>query len=270
MRGAIERALKSAARVVGLRRDRAAAIRMYAERQALALIGPRRRRKNGRILCYHSVGQPQSGVNDVTSAQFRRQIEGALALGFHYVPARSIADTGGAPNELAITFDDAWTSVLTDAASILREFQIPWTVFVVSDWSSHKNPWAANNILHWQALERVQDWGGEIGSHSVSHPDFARLTPPEIEDELNISREEIKAKLGVSAVDFAIPYGQSMNWPPQAHEAARAAGYEFIYAQSELKRSPGTIGRTFVTQFDNDRLFMAALNGVFDSWEEWF
>jgi peptidoglycan/xylan/chitin deacetylase (PgdA/CDA1 family) len=71
--------------------------------------------------------------------------------------------------------------VLTDAASILREFQIPWTVFVVSDWSSHKNPWAANNILHWQALERVQDWGGEIGSHSVSHPDFARLTPPEID-----------------------------------------------------------------------------------------
>jgi hypothetical protein len=35
------------------------------------------------------------------------------------------------------------------------------------------------------------------------------------------------------------------------------------------RRPPGTVPRTFITRFDNDRLFRAALGGAFDRWEEW-
>jgi len=30
------------------------------------------------------------------------------------------------------------------------------------------------------------------------------------------------------------------------------------------------VPRTFVTSWDNDRIFRAALRGSFDRWEEWF
>jgi peptidoglycan/xylan/chitin deacetylase (PgdA/CDA1 family) len=262
-------ALKSVAKAAGLRREDAAAVRMLLERHALALAPRRERRDRGRILCYHTVGQPRSGTNDVTPDTFVRHIETALDAGFCFVPARNIAETGGSPDELAITFDDGWTSVLRTAAPILDRFHIPWTLFVVSDWSSHVGDFAAGNILHWRELAKVLDFGGEIGSHSVTHPDFAKLAPAVMTEELNRSRDEIARNLGIAPTAFAIPYGQSMNWTSDAQAAARAAGYEVIYAQSENLRPAGTIARTFITKFDDVRLFKAALDGAFDNWEEW-
>ena len=50
-----------------------------------------RKRYIGRILCYHSVGQEEWGINDVTPAQFRRHIELALNAGYRFVPASEIA-----------------------------------------------------------------------------------------------------------------------------------------------------------------------------------
>jgi hypothetical protein len=63
--------------------------------------------------------------------------------------------------------------------------------------------------------------------------------------------------------------GQSMNWSVDAHSAAREAGYEFVYAQSVLKRPGGTVPRTLITRGDDRRIFKAALVGAFDGWEEW-
>jgi peptidoglycan/xylan/chitin deacetylase (PgdA/CDA1 family) len=261
--------LKALAKQVGLRRETVAAARMLVERQALALTNPRRARRGGRILCYHSVGQPSSGTNDVRADAFRAQLDWALKAGYEFVPAAEIARGRGEPNQLAITFDDAWSSVLTAAAPMLKERAIPWTVFVVTDWSSHPWAWAQERFIHWRDLARIGSFGGEIGSHSVTHPDFAKLSSEQISDELARSRDIIHKELGFAPTQFAIPYGQSMNWPEAAHAAALAAGYEIIYAQAEETRPPGTVGRTFVTQFDDLRLFRAALHGAFDHWEEW-
>src|SRR5262245_9454674 len=98
---------------------------MCCERNILAAVGPRRQRTEGRILCYHSVGQPVWGVNDVSPEQFRRQIELALREGFRFVPASQIGRTGGGPRDLAITFDDGLKSTLTTAAPILAEYGVP-------------------------------------------------------------------------------------------------------------------------------------------------
>jgi peptidoglycan/xylan/chitin deacetylase (PgdA/CDA1 family) len=261
--------LKALAKRAGLRRETVAAARMLVERQALALTKPRRSRDCGRILCYHSVGQPGSGTNDVSPNAFQAQLDWALAAGYKFVPAAEIARFGGAPNQLAVTFDDAWSSVLTTAAPMLKDRAIPWTVFVVADWSSHPWAWAQERFLHWRDLARIGDFGGEIGSHSVTHPDFAKLSQDQVRDELERSRAIIQRELGLAPTQFAIPYGQSTNWPASAQAAALAAGYEIIYAQAEETRPPGTVARTFVTQFDDLRLFRAALHGAFDRWEEW-
>jgi peptidoglycan/xylan/chitin deacetylase (PgdA/CDA1 family) len=261
--------LKKIAKRMGVKRSQLAAARMFVERQALAAAGRREPRQGGRVLCYHSVGQPQSGTNDVSPAMFRRHIEIVLSHGFTFVPARRIAETGGAPTELAITFDDAWASVLDTAGPILKEYDIPWTVFVVSEWCNHSYEWARSNFLNWRRLEQVADFGGDIGSHSVTHPDFGKIPRDEMVEELERSRDAIVRELGFTPTTFAIPFGQSMNWPEEAHRAACAAGYEVIYAQADQTRPPGTVPRTFITQFDDERLFKAAIGGAYDRWEEW-
>jgi peptidoglycan/xylan/chitin deacetylase (PgdA/CDA1 family) len=215
------------------------------------------------------VGQSTTGVNDVTPKLFRRHIELALEAGFRFVPPAQIALGTGSPKDLAITFDDGWTSVLSAAAPILRDYDISWSLFIVSAWSDHRSSWAKENILSWRDVDRLMANGVQIGSHSATHPDFGSIEPSQMIDELYGSRESIRRHLGVAPTSFAIPYGQSMNWPAIASELARKAGYEFVYAQSEETRPSGTTPRTFVTRFDHDRIFRALLNGAYDHWEEW-
>jgi peptidoglycan/xylan/chitin deacetylase (PgdA/CDA1 family) len=242
---------------------------MYCERQALALLRTRRPRPSGRLLCYHSVGQPDLGVNDCSPRRFRGHIELALRQGYRFVPAAQIARGHGGPRDLSITFDDGWRSTLTTAAPILREYEIPWTLFVATGLVEAPSDWHRSRMLGWEEIGDLSRMGVEIGSHSVSHPDFGHIDEQTAVDELNASKAIIKSRLGLSVDCFAIPFGQSKNWTSFAHDAAHRTGYELIYAQAENTRPPGTIPRTFVTWMDDDRVFEALLGGAFDDWEEW-
>jgi peptidoglycan/xylan/chitin deacetylase (PgdA/CDA1 family) len=241
---------------------------MCCERHVLATIVRRPPRPVGRILCYHSVGQPAWGVNDVPPALFRRQIEMALERGYRFVPASTIVQGSSGPRDLSITFDDGLRSVADNAAPILADYKIPWSLFVVSDWADGKR-FDRNTMLDWRDVERVAALGAEIGSHSATHPDFGKLGLAEAVDELGSSKTIIEQRTGIRTDTFAIPLGQSANWSATAQEAARQAGYQVIYAQAEETRPAGTVARTFVTRFDAPRIFRALLGGAFDRWEEW-
>jgi len=256
-------------KLTGVPRHTIAWHRMRIERDLLAAVGRPRRRAGGRILAYHTVGQPDWGTNDVSPERFRRQITQALELGYRFVSPEALARTGGAPNDLAITFDDGMKSVFTHAAPILREFAVPFAVFVVTEWADRRHDWIADKVMTWDEIAALAAEGVEIGSHSATHPDFGKIAVDQITDELEGSRETLKARLGDAPKTLAIPLGQSMNWTPTAHAIAKKAGYEVIYAQAEDTRPPGTIARTFVTHFDGERVFKAALSGKYDRWEEW-
>jgi peptidoglycan/xylan/chitin deacetylase (PgdA/CDA1 family) len=265
----MKQALKQLVRKTGLERRHVEAARMYGERQALALAPARRARERGRILCFHSVGQPEFGVNDVAPDRFRRQIELALELGYRFVPPAEIARTGGGAKDLAVTFDDALKSVLTQADPVLREHAIPYTVFAVSEWSDHVYDWQKEQVLGWDELGAMMERGVEIGSHSATHRDFGGIDEVRIRREFEVSRAAMKARLGIDSDILAIPFGQSANWSALADRLAREIGFSTIYAQAEDTRPPNTIARTFVTKFDDDRIFRALLRGAYDRWEEW-
>lgn len=261
--------LKGAARSIGITRSRVATVRLACERYALAAGGRSRPSPGGRILCYHSLGQPSFGVNDVPPERFKRQIETALRAGYRFVPPAVIAESGGGEKDLAITFDDGCKTVLTAGAPILRDLGVPWTLFVVSGWCETLSSSASDTLLSWREIERLAANGVEIGSHSVTHPDFGLLDEDRTIEELVASRAMIERRLGFAPESFAIPLGQSMNWTPVAQRVARQAGYRTLYAQAVETRPAGTVARNFVTRFDHDLIFGALLRGSFDAWEEW-
>ena len=251
-------------------RERLAKARMYGERQVLASFGRRGLKPKGRLLCYHSVGQPELGVNDCSPKRFRRHIEFAAALGFRFVPAARIANGLGGARDIAITFDDGWKSVFTTAAPLLAEHGIPLTLFVATGFIEGQSEWHRPRTVTWDQLGALSNMGVEIGSHSVTHPDFGTIDSQMAIEELSRSRVTLKSRLGIEVDSFAIPFGQSKNWTPVAQDAARRIGYDLIYSQAENTRPKGTIPRTFVTWMDSDRVFNALLEGVFDDWEEWY
>lgn len=254
----------------GVKRHHVVPVRMYCERQYLARFGRTRRRPQGRILAYHTVGQPEWGLNDVSPERFRRQIELALSLGYRFVRPSEIALTGGGPMDLAVSFDDGMSSVYTAAAPILREFAVPYAFFPVTGWADGERPDLADKVMSWAQMAELVAEGAEIGSHSVTHPDFGKLPPEQAAEEIFTSRRTMEARLGAPPESFAIPFGQSQNWSAAAREAAKQAGYAIVYAQAEETRPTGTTPRTFVTRLDDDRIFKALLKGKYDSWEEWF
>lgn len=263
----MQKQIKTLVKAAGIERRHVAAARMWAERHALATFGKSREKLTGRILCYHSIDEPEMGVNDVSERQFRDQIELAIAKGYRFVEPQRIARGHGQDKELAITFDDGRKSVLTHAARILAEYQIPWTLFVVTKWTDEHS--AQSPIISWRDVETLRANGVEIGSHSSTHPDFGTLDEQYLAEELAGSRAMFAQRLGFEPISFAIPLGQSMNWTAAAAAVAREAGYEIIYAQAEETRPPDTVPRTFVTHFDSPRIFSALLSGAYDSWEEW-
>lgn len=265
----MKQALKKLVQKSGIRRQHVEAARMFGERQALAFTPRRAPRQRGRILCYHAVGQPEFGVNDVPPDRFRRQIELALELGYRFVTPAEIAATGGQPRDLAVSFDDALKSVRTQADPILREHNIPYSVFAVTEWSDHVHDWSKTGVLGWSELKEMIADGVEVGSHSATHRDFGEIDLPRMQNEFTRSRERFAEMLGFAPDIFAIPFGQSKNWNDVADKAARDTGYTTIYAQAEETRPPGTVARTFVTRFDDDRIFRASLRGAYDRWEEW-
>ncbi|MBV9309066.1 MAG: polysaccharide deacetylase family protein [Acidobacteriaceae bacterium] len=251
-------------------RERLAKARMCCERQALASFHGRRIKPTGRLLCYHSIGQPELGVNDCSPERFRRHLKFAKDLGFRFVPAAQIANGLGGSRDIAVTFDDGWKSVFTVAAPLLAEHEIPMTLFVATGLIEGQSDWHRPRMVTWDQVGELSKMGVEIGSHSVTHPDFGTIDRQMAVDELTGSRITLKSRLGLEVDSFAIPFGQSKNWTPIAQQAARQAGYNLIYAQAENTRPLGTIPRTFVTWMDSDRIFNALLEGVFDDWEEWY
>jgi len=261
-------AVATFARAAGLRRRHFAAPRMRVEREYLARFGDRKADCRSRILCYHGVGTPAWGVNDLSSERFAEQLETALSMGYRFVSLEHAVQSAQ-PKTLAITFDDGLASVARSAAPILRRFGVPFTVFVVTDWLDGRHDFGEEVFMSWDELEGLAAIGASVGSHSLDHPNFAHIAPDEATRQLIASRDAISAHLGLVPTAFAIPFGRSSDWTPAATAAADRAGYSLILAQSEDARPPGTIPRTFVAGSDNRACFRAALAGAFDAWEEW-
>jgi peptidoglycan/xylan/chitin deacetylase (PgdA/CDA1 family) len=242
--------------------------RLGAERWALAMRGSACV-TIGKILAYHSIGTPSWGVNDVRPADFERHLQIAADDGWSFTsPAEVMAHPER--KQLAITFDDGVTSVLTNAVPVLRHHGIPSTMFAVSGWADGGRPDGHAEVLDWSGLTALQEAGVTVASHSANHRNFGLLDGDTALRELADSRERLEAMLDVEVREFAIPFGQSQNWTAAAGRAAEQAGYHTVYAQSVYNRPAGTVPRTFITRIDKPKIFRAALAGAYDGWEEWY
>ncbi len=116
------------------------------------------------------------------------------------LPVYSV-DTGG-EKRIAISFDACWGAEYTDQLlGILDQYGVKTTFFLVNTWLN-KYPEKAKEILA---------RGHELGMHSVSHPNFSRLSDQEMERELLDNKQMIKDLTGFDAFLFRPPFGDYNN-----------------------------------------------------------
>lgn len=188
------------------------------------------------VLSYHAVSPAWPAALSIAPGKLEAQLAALLRRGYRGATFHdAVHEPGGAP-ALALTFDDAYRSVIELAFPIMQRLGVPGTVFVPTDHAGRERPMSWPGIDHWvggpheaellpmnwDELRALQDAGWEVGSHTCSHPYLTRLADAELERELVASRERCAAELGRPCRSLAYPYGDHDD---RVVAATAAAGY---------------------------------------------
>lgn len=187
------------------------------------------------VLCYHAVSETWDSELAVTPAQLDAQLGELLDRGYRPTTFLEAATEPAAGKTLAVTFDDAYLSVLQLALPVLRARGVPGCVYAPTDWIGRDEPMRWEGIdrwigtpdenellpMTWDQLGELRDAGWEIGSHTRSHPFLTQLDDDALGAELAESRAECEARLGACPT-IAYPYGDV---DERVVAATAAAGY---------------------------------------------
>ena len=100
--------------------------------------------------------------------------------------------------KVAVTFDCAWGAEdVPEILAVLEKYEAKATFFILGQWAK-ENP---------SAVKMISEAGHEIGSHSNTHPDMAKLGPEKIKEELLRSSEHIEKAGGGKPKLFRAPSG---------------------------------------------------------------
>jgi peptidoglycan/xylan/chitin deacetylase (PgdA/CDA1 family) len=171
------------------------------------------------IVAYHAISTVVSPIS-TPLAQFETDVESLTAHGFTFVgldecvawvdrrvelPSRSVA----------ITFDDAYASVLTHALPVLTRRQVPATVFAIAGRLGGDNQWAGQwrsippmSLLDAPGLRELVNGGLTIGCHSWSHSSLPEVSDDELQREVIQAADELEQVCGTPVRHFAYPYGR--------------------------------------------------------------
>lgn len=189
------------------------------------------------ILLYHHITDEEfSGGNEISlisPKDFRLHMT-AIKVNFTPISLRQyydyVMDTTGEvtiPDDpIIITFDDGYLSNYEIAFPILKELEIPATIFVVTNTVGEIGGAGKVNYSHftWEQAREMEESGLiEIQSHTANHLELANLTVNQMVYELRKSKYAIEKNLGRECDMIAFPYG---SYNEKVEEISHAAGYK--------------------------------------------
>jgi peptidoglycan/xylan/chitin deacetylase (PgdA/CDA1 family) len=191
------------------------------------------------ILCYHSI-HPSKSFRSASPALFERQLDW-LEDQAEIVPLAEIRSPSAHPTgrpRVAITFDDGYGDNWDFAFPLLLEHGMSATFFltagligqdetVIRRFSAIRRS-SGDDVrpLTWEQVVEMRSAGAEIGAHTYSHPNLARLPRSEVLDELTRSKEILEQRLQSPVTTLAYPFGKPRRHVSRATvEAVRSVGY---------------------------------------------
>ena len=190
------------------------------------------------VLIYHHVSAATPAATSVTPEVFESHLEYLERNDFTVWPLARVLDAVAARetlprNTVAITFDDAYRSVHTEAWPRLRQRGWPFTVFVNSEAVDR----GYASTMSWAQVRDLIRAGADIGNHSHTHDHLVRRRTGESEADwrqrvtrdIETGAARIEAETGRRPVLFAYPYGE---YSEALKEIVREFGYRGVAQQS--------------------------------------
>lgn len=152
---------------------------------------------------------------------------------------------------VCLTFDDGYEDFYTSAFPLLRAYDVPATVFLVSGCIDGSNRWDAGYALPpvpmmtQQQVCELAARGIDFGSHTVSHPRLTRLSAAEQEREIVDSKQALEGLLGRPVRSFCYPH---MDHDEHVRVLVREAGYSSACGGEQAENSRYLLHRINVSQ----------------------
>lgn len=169
------------------------------------------------VLQYHFFGDGYPASTSVTVERFREHLELIRKTGCEVRPLREIVqkirDGKPLPDPcVAITIDDAYSSVYDNAFPVLKEYGWPATVFVPTDAVDR----GMGGYMSWDQIREMASGGMGFESHGHRHIYMVRKLDGEadsawkkrIRADIEMSLDRLESELGERPRIFAYPYGE--------------------------------------------------------------
>jgi len=198
-------------------------------------------------------------------------------------PPQKLQGVPQQPRPVAITFDDGFQDVLTEAWPVLARHGFTASVFLPTAFIGEQRRCFQNQpCLTWNEVRDLRRGGLRFGSHTVHHGVLYDMDWPEITQEISLSKRELELHLGERVSAFAYPYAYPQTDGPYVARLSallRESGYESCVTTCVGRVCPGdsayTLRRLPANSLDDDRLFAAKLAGGYDwlgraqHWGKW-
>lgn len=176
------------------------------------------------VLMYHHIRQinenlsPMAVSLSVDPKKFEAQLDYIQSLGYTTTNFRKLK-AGDLPEKpIILTFDDGYENFYTYAFPALKKRHMTAVTYIITKQIDTGTYMSLRQILE------LQDYGIEIGSHTLHHYDLSTLSDKDQALEILDSKRILENLLEQPVVSFCYPYGK---YNKTSKDLIEKAGYEF-------------------------------------------
>jgi peptidoglycan/xylan/chitin deacetylase (PgdA/CDA1 family) len=191
---------------------------------------PKRRKV---ALMYHSIGETQWAIPE---RMFRAQMEwlrtSARLVSLYELLEEKLED----PLQVAITFDDGYSSLHEFAAPTLKDVGTSAAVFLVAGCVGEiiRHPSSAidghypnEEFLSWHDIDGLVAAGWTVGSHGMDHLDLTQVSSELARNQLETSKRAIEERLSLPCIYFSYTWGRHN---ANLRQLVAQAGYHYAFS----------------------------------------
>uniref|UniRef100_A0AAU3GWQ1 Polysaccharide deacetylase family protein n=1 Tax=Streptomyces sp. NBC_01401 TaxID=2903854 RepID=A0AAU3GWQ1_9ACTN len=190
------------------------------------------------VLLYHAVmDDPPEWIAEftVTPGAFAAQLDAIRACGRTPVPVGALvahlAEGEPLPDRpVVLTFDDGFADLPGPTAEALAGRSMPATAYLTTGALGRSGGGSLlppGPMMRLEQAPLLEQYGMEVGGHTVTHAQLDTLTAAALRSELVDSKKALEDVLGHGVAHLAYPHGYNS---ARVRRAARAAGYESAVA----------------------------------------
>lgn len=219
------------------------------------------------ILTYHSISNKIEPDETVSPEEFERQLQYIIKKNYKVLSLEEAikylqTDFEKVAGTIVITFDDGYRDNYYNAYPLLKKYNLPATIFLISDFIKNNG----NKYLSLSQIREMKDNGISFGSHTISHRILVKLTNEEVIKEIKDSKVTLESQLGRSIGFFAYPVGTRADFNDKTKRIVKTNEYECacsnIYGMNGENSDMFELKRIGIETTDNFFIFRKKLDGA--------